>query len=877
MAKIYLGGQGTKQSADNAKKIILTALRAGHSVEVACQSAGRSRSSYDKYRKEDREFAARADAARMAALGVSAKNRGEIPEFPEFCQTYLATTMFRHQLQWYDLLEGREPRELHANQRYVRNDPDMLVINTPPDHPLALDTPLLTERGWITMGEVKTDDRVMAPGGSWARVAGVSPVFTGLPCFRVTLGDGESIVASEGHRWLVQRSANHAEKVMTTRELAEDLRSPSGQLKWRIRAAAPLEGAEAEVFDPYLLGYWLGDGSTTGSAFAVGGQDVDAFEAYLTTAGYSFRRWLDSRGVLPGGPWVVYVHKVRKLLPLGSKRIPVAYFTASRSQRLELLRGLMDSDGTITVKDGRARWVQHGRPELCRDVVRIIASLGYQVRMKTYGPATEISFKPDSEPVFRLERKAVRQFTRAKNRRTDYRTIAAVESVESVPTQCITVDTPEHMFAAGDTLTSTCNSKTTTITENYVTWRVCQDPNIRVILVSKTEDMAKKFLKAIKDRLAESDTYIKLQTDFGPFAEEAAAWSANKIYVSGADSGEHTPTIQAIGMGGQIYGNRADLVILDDCILGSNAHQFERQINWIQTEVVNRVASHGGRILLVGTRLAPVDLYREIFKPEYYADEESPWTYLTQPAVEEYAEKPENWVTLWPRTNRPPVTKQARALVTQDEAGLWPAKDGQALAKERRKTSARNWALVFQQEDVAEDSIFDPKDLQACTEERRYAGRMIAGQPGHRRFGMDGMYVVAGLDPAAVNYTAAVVVALDRSTGRRYVLNVFNKPGVLPHQLRQMMHEWTDKYGIQEWRVERNAFQQSIVQDIELQQYMHSRGCRMDGHHTDGKSGTSTSVSEPWRSCSRTGSMDASSSSCRAATTRRGARRSSSS
>jgi len=512
MAKIYLGGQGTKQSADNAKKIILTALRAGHSVEVACQSAGRSRSSYDKYRKEDREFAARADAARMAAMGVSAKNRGEIPEFPEFCQTYLATTMFRHQLQWYDLLEGREPRELHANQRYVRNDPDMLVINTPPDH-----------------------------------------------------------------------------------------------------------------------------------------------------------------------------------------------------------------------------------------------------------------------------------------------------------------------------------SKTTTITENYVTWRVCQDPNIRVILVSKTEDMAKKFLKAIKDRLAESDTYIKLQTDFGPFAEEAAAWSANKIYVSGADSGEHTPTIQAIGMGGQIYGNRADLVILDDCILGSNAHQFERQINWIQTEVVNRVASHGGRILLVGTRLAPVDLYREIFKPEYYADEESPWTYLTQPAVEEYAEKPENWVTLWPRTNRPPVTKQARALVTQDEAGLWPAKDGQALAKERRKTSARNWALVFQQEDVAEDSIFDPKDLQACTEERRYAGRMIAGQPGHRRFGMDGMYVVAGLDPAAVNYTAAVVVALDRSTGRRYVLNVFNKPGVLPHQLRQMMHEWTDKYGIQEWRVERNAFQQSIVQDIELQQYMHSRGCRMDGHHTDGK------------------------------------------
>jgi hypothetical protein len=512
MAKIYLGGKGTVQSAENAKKIIISALRAGHSVDIACQSAGRSRSSYDKYRKEDREFAALADAARENAQGRSARNRDEIPDFPEFCQQYLDTQMFRHQLQWFDLLEGREPRELHPNQTFLKGELDMLVINTPPDH-----------------------------------------------------------------------------------------------------------------------------------------------------------------------------------------------------------------------------------------------------------------------------------------------------------------------------------SKSTTITVNYVTWRICQDPNVRVIIVSKTETMAKRFLKSIKDRLAENESYHKLQSDFGPFSEDAASWSANQIYVGGGDSGEHSPTVQAIGMGGQIYGNRADLVILDDCVLGSNAHQFVQQINWIQTEVVNRCSSYGGRILLIGTRLAPVDLYREIHKPEYYADEESPWTYLTQPAVEEYAEKPEDWVTLWPRTNRPPVTRKARELLSPDEAGLWPAKDGTALAKERRKTSARNWALVFQQEDVAEDSIFNPKDLQACTEERRYAGRMMAGQPGHRRFGMDGLYVVAGLDPAAVNYTAAVVVGLDRSTGKRYVIDVLNKANFLPHQLRELITTWTDKYGIQEWRIERNAYQQSIVQDIDLQQQLYQRGCRMDGHHTDGK------------------------------------------
>jgi hypothetical protein len=58
-----------------------------------------------------------------------------------------------------------------------------------------------------------------------------------------------------------------------------------------------------------------------------------------------------------------------------------------------------------------------------------------------------------------------------------------------------------------------------------VTWRICQDPNIRILLISKTQDMAKKFLVAIKDRLAENEAYARLQRTFGPpggFAEGAA-------------------------------------------------------------------------------------------------------------------------------------------------------------------------------------------------------------------------------------------------------------------------------------------------------------------------------------------------------------------
>jgi hypothetical protein len=56
----------------------------------------------------------------------------------------------------------------------------------------------------------------------------------------------------------------------------------------------------------------------------------------------------------------------------------------------------------------------------------------------------------------------------------------------------------------------------------------------------------------------------------------------------------------------------------------------------------------------------------------------------------------------------------------------------------------------------------------------------------------------------------------------------------MPHELRQLVKDWTDRYGIQEWRIEKNAFQASIVQDLELQTYLHGRGALLAGHFTNG-------------------------------------------
>lgn len=381
------------------------------------------------------------------------------------------------------------------------------------------------------------------------------------------------------------------------------------------------------------------------------------------------------------------------------------------------------------------------------------------------------------------------------------------------------------------------HSKSTTITVNYVTYRICEDPNVRIIIVSQTQEMAKRFLRAIKDRLTSNNPqYRKLQMDFAPdggFDKDAAAWTADSIYVSSTlrDSGEPTPTVLALGLGGQIYGNRADLIIFDDTVTGKNAHEFLKQMDWMQREVYNRL-SPTGKMLLVGTRLAPQDLYGEILKDEYYNDESSPWTYLSQPAVLEYDDDKTKWRTLWPRTNRKPVSLAARNSVEPDEDGLYPMWDGVSLSKRRSSMGPRNWALVYQQEDVVDDAIFNQKAVVGCIDGMRAAGPMQSGAPGHREHGMDGCYVVGGFDPAITGNSAAVVMAVDRSTGVRWVLDVWTRGRLKPEDIFDKIKEFTVKYRMNEWRIEKNAMNIMVSQSEPLREFLASRGCLLREHYT---------------------------------------------
>ena len=180
------------------------------------------------------------------------------------------------------------------------------------------------------------------------------------------------------------------------------------------------------------------------------------------------------------------------------------------------------------------------------------------------------------------------------------------------------------------------HGKSTTLTMNYVTYRIAKDPNIRVLIISKTQSMAAKFLMGVKARLTH-DTFSRFHIKYAPtggYQNNSASWTQNLIYVSSGvrDSGEKDPTVQALGIRGHVYGARADLVILDDCVDGTNSHEYEKQIEWLQAEVSSRVST-SGCLLVVGTRLAGQDLYAALRDPSRYPEEVSPWSYLSMPAV----------------------------------------------------------------------------------------------------------------------------------------------------------------------------------------------------------------------------------------------------
>lgn len=370
--------------------------------------------------------------------------------------------------------------------------------------------PLATPSGWTTMGEVQVGDLVMGSDGRPTKVLGKSEVFHDRPCFRVEFDDKTSVVTDAEHLWQVsygQRRKAPARgwvktEVMTTEQLAAF--KARGQYPVWIENAAPLVLPEAELpLDPYVLGAWLGDGNTRHAYFHAHEQDLAHFTAEFEARGETVidvphekenkrrmhRLRLGTRNAglcryghvkskkvcrsCRTGPKGLYpvasplASRLRHLGVLGNKHVPAAYLRGSKEQRLLLLQGLMDTDGSWNETRQQAVFTTT-LPALADAVQELVHSLGMRTgrfeRDYVNGDgsgrtAYQVMFTPVGVNPFRLARKAQGVPAEA-SRKSQRRSISAVVPVESVPTQCIKVDAPDSLFLVGRQMVPTHNTGT---------------------------------------------------------------------------------------------------------------------------------------------------------------------------------------------------------------------------------------------------------------------------------------------------------------------------------------------------------------------------------------------------------------------------------
>jgi hypothetical protein len=375
------------------------------------------------------------------------------------------------------------------------------------------------------------------------------------------------------------------------------------------------------------------------------------------------------------------------------------------------------------------------------------------------------------------------------------------------------------------------HAKSITITVDYVTWKVAANPNFRVLIVSQTQQLAADFLYAIKQRLTHP-MYEDLQSAYAAgvgFNSKSASWQATRVVFGDElrESSEKDPNIEAVGIGGQIYGKRADMIIVDDAVTLKNANEFEKQIRWLTQDVRSRL-NPTGKLVVIGTRVASVDLYKELRNPDRYPGGLVPWTYLAMPALLETDEDPEKWVTLWPYSDQP---FDGQTEDHKTEEGLYPRWYGPHLYNERQAMDASTWALIYQQQDVSDDAIFDQVCVKGSIDGMRKAGRLVPGNPGHPK-DLTGFSFVCGLDPAMVGDTAAVCYAVDRHSHKRYIVDATKISRPTPAQIRTLILDWTNLYNPAEWIVERNAFQSFLTQDEGIRSFLATKGVILREHHT---------------------------------------------
>lgn len=341
---------------------------------------------------------------------------------------------------------------------------------------------IYTPDGYKSMGDIKIGDDVLTPFGSVTKVTGVYPQGE-CDIYKITFGDGCSCECTEDHLWEVKNlkdSVNYRNNyvvVATDRLLSHNKINCESfahiSHRPRIRISSPAAFSEKTVpIDPYLLGVLLGDGNLlenqSPKISTVDTEILNRIKGSLPVPveihhdkGCDYRLSAKGKPVKHGNPLIA---SLKKLGLVGKKShekfIPDCYKYNSAQVRLSVLRGLMDTDGTVS-KQGKPVITQTSK-RLAGDIAEVVQSLGglcsiskhpsgYKTEENKYVKCRDVYrqyiLMENHSELFSLPRKKTKlsnknQFSCS----VINRNITSIKKVRKAEAQCIRVADERHLY-----------------------------------------------------------------------------------------------------------------------------------------------------------------------------------------------------------------------------------------------------------------------------------------------------------------------------------------------------------------------------------------------------------------------------------------------
>lgn len=587
-----------------------------------------------------------------------------------------------------------------------------LMVTFPPRHgkQVADETPVLTVKGWKTHGELQVGDEVFHPTGRPVKVLALSDKTPSD--WVVELSNGAQVRCHGNHEWTVYDRARRAVFTRETRWFVEPTRfgkpravTSGGRCTYQLPGTHTLEFPTAELpLHPYVLGAWLGDGSRGKGCITHAAEDVavaDRVEALgyprssvcvHKTTGVVTTYFSGPRPNVTGR----LLGELRAAGVTPAKHIPEAYLRASIEQRLQLLAGLVDTDGHVD-SNSRVR-ITTADEALARGIVDLCTTLGFRPYQRREEPTLSssgiqgrqvyyvVGFQPTCPIPCVLARKQIQRFAPQR--------AVGVERVYHDPVgaqgHCIQVDSPDGLYLVGKELIPTHNSELTS--RNFPAWALGKYPWMEFILASYGMSLAEKFSRDVLDRIRDPH-YGLLFPDMQLKTESADQWSTT----SGGG-------LRAAGARVGVTGMGAHILVIDDPFRDQKDADSDTIRNdtwdWYTTTAMTRLAPGGG-VLIINTRWHDDDLSGRLLERMNEDEEFERFDCIDFPAIAEEDE----YLSMDDRIVYAPEPG-ARLLRHKGDA-MHPVRYGlKQLNAIKRVLHPRHWNALYQQKPVPDDGEF---------------------------------------------------------------------------------------------------------------------------------------------------------------------------